>query len=385
MTTQPVRHPGEFRWETRLLGVVTLILAVLGIAECFASSTYLDQWYHESTQQVFGLLLGSVLFVVAAALDYQIWRKLAMPLLVATGVALVPIALIALVYGNHDAPGVIGHLIPRVNGSHRWIRIGAQVQVAEIARFTLIAWLAATAATLGPKIRSFNEGFVPTMGVIVIIVGLVAIEPSVTVALAIGLVASTVLFVAGARIPHLLLAATVALCALVLVVKLDSVRKKRQESYHGPAIHCTTDDQACQSLIGFGNGGLTGKGFGKGTQKLGHLPEAYSDFLLSVFGEDWGFLGVVFLTLCYVVFCWMGFRIARTARDPFGTYLAIGITSTIGMSAIVHAGVVTWLIPTTGLTLPFMSVGRLALVMNLFSTGVLVSIGRQRGRPGRSK
>jgi cell division protein FtsW len=380
-----VRHPGEFRWETRLLGVVTLILAVLGIAECFASSTYLDQWYHESTEQVLGLALGSVLFVIAAALDYQIWRKIATPLLIATGAGLVPIAVVALIYRNHDAPGIVGHLIPRFNGSHRWIRVGAQVQVAEIARFTLIAWLAATAATLGPRIRSFNEGFVPTMGMIALIVGLVAVEPSVTVALAIGLVGSTILFVAGARIPHLLLVVAVALCAMALLVKLDAVRNKRQQVFRGPAIHCTVDEQACQSLIGFGNGGLTGKGFGKGTQKLGHLPEAYSDFLLSVFGEDWGFVGVVFLTLCFVVFCWMGFRIAGTARDPFGTYLAIGITSNIGMSAIVHAAVVTWLIPTTGLTLPFMSVGRLALVMNLFSTGVLVSIGRQRGRPGRSK
>src|SRR5262249_17880886 len=113
--------------------------------------------------------------------------------------------------------------------------------------------------------------------------------------------------------------------------------------------------------------------------------EAYSDFLLSVFAEEWGLVGVTLLALLYAVFCWLGFRISRTARDPFGAYLAAGLTATVAMAAIVPALVDTWLVPTTGPTLPFMSVGRLSLVIALFSAGVLVSIGRQRGRLSRAK
>ena len=151
------------------------------------------------------------------------------------------------------------------------------------------------------------------------------------------------------------------------------------------ALECIPrNDQSCQSLIGFGSGGVFGVGFGQGTQKLGHLPLAYSDFILSVIGEEWGFIGVALrLDRLYGLFCWLGLRIARTARDPFGTYLATGLIVAVGFTALFHAAVVTRMGPVTGLTLPFMSAGRSSLVLYLLSAGVLVSIGRRRGRPAR--
>lgn len=382
MSAQAVRHPGEFRWETRLLAVATLFLTALGIASCYASGTYLPAWHHQASQQAIAALAGGVVFLIVARTDYHLWRKVALPLLLLTVAGLVVIAMVAVGWPGRKAPGPLGALFPLANGAHRWINLGAHVQVAEIARFTLAAWLAAHAVELGTKVRRFNEGFLPLVGTMAAVVLLVAVEPSVTMAAAIGVVGITVIFTAGARVSHVVLVGAVAVAGLVLVLRFDPVRSNRAKDFRGAAIDCT-GGQACQSLIGFGSGGILGVGFGKGTQKLGHLPEAYSDFLLSVIGEEWGLAGVTFVALCFAVFCWMGLRIARTASDPFGTYLASGLTVGVGVTALLHAAVVTRLIPATGLTLPFMSVGRVSLVFYLLSAGVIVSIGRQRGRPAR--
>jgi cell division protein FtsW len=380
-----VRHPGEFRWETRLLGLVTLILTVVGLASGYSSGAYKPQWFAEATQQGIAALIGGVLFMIAAYIDYRLWRKLALPLLLATMVGLVAIGIVAVGWRGRAADGVIGKVFPAVKGAHRWIQVGVRVQVGEIARFTLAAWLAAYAAALGTKIRDFNTGFVPVIGVIGIVCGLVALEPSYSVATTLGIIGITVIFTAGAKVQHLVPVVLVGCLALVLVLKFDAVRKKRNETFRGSPIECVTTDQECQAMIGFGGGGIKGVGFGNGTQKLGFTPEVYSDYMLSVIGEEWGFAGVVFIVLCFVVFCWMGFRIAVTAPDTFGTYFASGLTVAVGVTAFMHAAVVTWLMPSTGLTLPFISIGRVSLILYLLSAGVLVSIGRQRGKPARTK
>ena len=138
--------------------------------------------------------------------------------------------------------------------------------------------------------------------------------------------------------------------------------------------------QIHQSLVGFGSGGVFGTGFGQGQQKLGYLPYAYSDFLFSTIGEEWGFLGVLVVVTLFGVFCWLGFRIAKTAPDAFGQYLATGLTATVALAALLHMSVTLGLMPTTGLAFPFMSYGRSGLVIALVSVGVLINIGRSRGR-----
>jgi cell division protein FtsW len=384
VSTPVVRHPGEFRWETRLLAVVTLILTASGIASCYASGAYYQAWFHEATQQGVAAIAGGVLFLAAASTDYRLWRKVALPIFLATIVALLLIAIVAVIWWKKDASGALRDIFPLHGGAHRWIKIGAQIQVSEIARFTLAVWLATHAAMLGAKVRDFNDGFLPLIGLVAIVCGLVAIEPSVSMAAALGVIGITVIFTAGARVPHVALVVLVAAVGLVLLLKLDTVRNKRTETFKQPALECEIGHQGCEALIGFGAGGVTGVGFANGTQKLGRTAEADSDYLLSVIGEEWGFVGVVFVALCFTVFCWMGFRIARTAPDPFGTYLAAALTVSVGVTAFMHAAVVTALMPSTGLTLPFMSVGRVSLILYLLSAGVIVSIGRQRGRPARA-
>ncbi len=382
MSSPNVRHPGEYRWETRLLAVVTLTLTGFGVANCLAAGTYLASSYREATQQALAALVGGVVFIVAANTDYQLWRRIAKPLLIATIGALTLIAIPALLYWKRPAPGPIEALFPLHFGARRWLRLGVQIQMSEIARFTLAAWLAARLADIGTRVRNLQEGLLPLIGVVTLTAGLVAVEPSVTMAVVITLISVAVIFTAGARIPHLLAPVALGIAALAAILVLDPVRARRYLAHSDP---CAKVEQVCNSLIGLGNGGLTGVGFGRGTQKLGHLPFNYSDFLLSGVGEEWGYVGVIFVAVGFALFCWMGFRIAKTARDPFGTYLASGITLGIGVSAFMHAAVVTNLMPATGLTLPFMSAGRVSVILCLFSAGVLVSIGRRRGRPARDR
>lgn len=385
MTRNTVRHPGEMRWETNLLAVTTLTLTGFGVINCYATGTYLSDWEREASQQLSGALIGGCLFLVAAYLDYGIWSRLAKPMFLATLAGLLALAIVSILWPK-GAPGVLGTLFPGLNGAHRWITLGVQVQVSELGRFTLAAYLAMRAAEMGTRIRHFGDGFVPMMGTILLVVALLALEPAVSMAVVLTAIGGTIIFTAGARIAHLAPVVLLGVAAIVAVLKFDPVRSARVETVASAMLDCDPlDDQACQSLVGFGSGGVTGVGFGQGTQKLGHLPYGNSDFLLSVIGEEWGFLGVTFVVALFVIFCWMSFRIARTARDPFGTYLASGLTMAVAVTALFHAAVVTRMGPTTGLTLPFMSAGRTSLILYLFSAGVVVNIGRRRGRPERGR
>lgn len=379
--TPAVRHPGEFRWETRLLAVTTLVLTAMGIASCYSSATYVTDWYTQATQQMKAAIIGGVIFLIVAHMDYRVWRKLARPMLWLTIAGLALIAVVALVWRAGKAPGPIQWFVPVQNGARRWLYLGIQVQVSEIARFTLVAWLAMRAVELGKRFPDFRQGFLPLAGMVGLIGALLVAEPSVTMALLICATGFTVMLVAGTRIPHLLLAFLLGAAGVVTKVLLDPVRLRRITDWHGSGVLCDATKQGCDALIGYGNGGILGTGYGEGMLKLGHLPLAYADYLLAVIAEEWGLIGVVALTLCFAVFCWMGFRIAKTARDPFGTLLAAGLTASVGIAAFLHAAVVTGLAPATGLTLPFMSAGRSSLLLYLFSAGVIVSVGRQRGRP----
>ncbi len=382
MSAVRVRHPGELRWETRLLAVVTLTLVAVGIAACYAASSYTEAWFIQAKQQVSGAVIGGVVFLVAARLDYRLLQRWAWPMFHATVVGLVVIAIPAVLWRHGPAPGPIEAVIPIRNGARRWIDLKyLSVQVSEIARFTLPVLIAALAADLGTRVRRWREGFVTLILPVLAIAALVAVEPNLSMAGLLAVLGITVAFIAGVRISHLLTLVPFVAAGAGGMMLLNPERLDRLNAFLLPATQCVADDQVCESLIGLGHGGMFGVGFGRGTQKLGHLAYAYSDFILSVVGEEWGFLGVLFLVICFALFCTLGFRIARTARDPFGTALAGGLTAMVGTVALLHAAVVLKLMPATGLTLPFISAGRVSLVIYMLSAGVLVSIGRRRGKP----
>jgi len=235
------------------------------------------------------------------------------------------------------------------------------------------------AAKKGDQLRNFQLGVLPFVVILVPVIGLIFLEPHLSMALLVAILAGSVLFTAGARIGHFLALGAGAGPLLYGAVASAQYRLARVLTFLNPGAAPTEATwQVQQSLTGIGAGRLLGVGFGQGQQKLGYLPYAYSDFIFSTIGEEWGFVGVLAIALLFGTFVWIGFRIARNAPDPFGQLLATGISVMIGLSVVLHIGVSLAVIPATGVTLPFMSYGRSSLIVALAATGVLASVGRAR-------
>jgi cell division protein FtsW len=374
---RPVRHPGELRWETRLLAMVTAALLVFGIAATYGAASLVtlqgrDAGLGFALRQLSGAAVGGVLLLLASRLDYYRWRQLAWPLLLLTLASL----LIPLLPFTH-------HLAPSVNGARRWVDVGPlNFQPSELARLAIVIWCAMLASKKGLHVREFKKGVVPFLIVIGLVALLILLEPNLSMATLVALLGGLVLFTSGARIGHFGLVSGLGLLMIFHQIHDVQYRLARLVTFLNPGAATTQAGfQIHQSLVGIGSGQLFGVGFGQGQQKLGYLPYAYSDFLFSTIGEEWGFIGVCVVVALFALFCWLGFRIARTATDPFGQYLAVGLTATIGLTAFMHMAVSLGLIPTTGLTLPFMSYGRSSQVISLLGTGILINIGRLRGSP----
>jgi cell division protein FtsW len=374
---RPVRHPGELRWETRLLAVVTLTLLVFGIAAIYGATSYMTVRGHNvglgfALRQISGAIVGGVLMLIAARTDYYRWRQFAWPILLVTIVFL----LIPLLPFTRS-------ISPSLNGARRWVDIGpVNFQPSELARLTIVIWCAMLASKKGAQVREFKRGVMPFLLIMGVVSLLILLEPNLSMATLVALIGGIVLFSSGAKIGHFMLLSG---CAMLLVYqKIHSAqyRLARYTTFLNPGdASSDASFQITQSLIGIGSGRVLGVGFGEGQQKLGYLPYAYSDFLFSTIGEEWGFIGVCAVVFLFALFCWLGFRIAKTAADPFGQYLAVGLTATVGLTAFMHMAVSLGMMPTTGLTLPFMSSGRSSLVISLLGTGILINIGRLRGKP----
>jgi cell division protein FtsW len=374
MVTPPaIIRSHELRWETRLLAVITAVLTVFGIATLYAAATLERDAWGFFTKQLSGAIGGTVLMAIFSRVDYHRWREYAWPLLLGT-VALLVIPLLPFTRS----------ISPVINGARRWISIGPlTLQPSEVARFAVAVWAAMLAAKKGELVRGFKKGVAPFLLVLGVVSFLILLEPNLSMAVLVTLIGGVVLFTAGAKIGHFLLLGVTGVFAAVSLIWAEPYRLTRLRCFLEP---CGEGGfQLSQALLGFGAGGPFGVGFGQGQLKLHYLPYAYSDFLFSTIGEEWGFLGVLVIVSLFGLFCWLGFRIARTAPDAFGQYLATGLTATVALAALLHMCVTLGLMPTTGLAFPFMSYGRSGLVMALISVGVLINIGRQRGKPVRGK
>ena len=379
MTTaeQPIRHPGDVRWETRLLGVVTLVLLVFGIAATYGASSLVTVNGRSvgmgfAWRQLTGAFIGGILLLALSRIDYCRWRRWAWPLLGVT----VALLLVPLLPFTHA-------ISPTINGARRWIDAGPiNFQPSELARLAVVIWCAMLASKKGEQVREFKKGVLPFIVILGLVAALIGLEPNLSMATLVALLGGIVLFTSGAKIGHFLILGAVAVILVFHRIADAQYRLARVHTFLNPGQgNLEGGFQIHQSLVGIGSGRLLGVGFGQGQQKLGYLPYAYSDFLFSTIGEEWGFLGVCLVVALFALFCWLGFRIAKTAADPFGRYLAVGLTATVGLTAFMHMAVSLGLMPTTGLTLPFMSYGRSSQVISLAGTGILISIGRLRWRP----
>jgi len=375
VSLRPVRHPGELRWETRLLGMVTAMLVVFGIAATYGAASQVmlegqNVGIGFALRQLSGAFVGGLLLLIASRLDYYRWRQLAWPLLFVTiGFLLVPLL------------PFTRAIAPPINGARRWVDVGPfNFQPSELARVVVVIWCAMLASKKGEQVREFKKGVLPFILILGVVSVLILLEPNLSMATVVALLGGLVLFTSGAKIGHFALFAGVAMILVFHQIRDVQYRLARLLTFLSPGDATTQAGfQIHQSLVGIGSGQIFGVGFGEGQQKLGYLPYAYSDFLFSTIGEEWGFIGIVVVVFLFSLFCWLGFRIARTATDPFGQYLAVGLTAAIGLTAFMHMAVSLGLIPTTGLTLPFMSYGRSSQVISLLATGILINVGRLRG------
>lgn len=370
-----VRERWRMSVEARALVIVTATLLAFGLAVLYSASALLavreghDSMYY-LLRQVAGVGLGIVLFAIAAKVDAERWRSWAWPLL---GLSIVLLIIPVLPF--------TGAIAPRINGSRRWVYLGFAFQSSELAKLAVVAWTAMLVVKKGELLRRLTKGLLPFLVVLAVLNVLVILEPDLSVAMTFTLIMGVVLFAGGVRIGHVVLLGVLAIPLLWRQVEKLQYALLRMTSFLDPGqAPADVGYQLKQSLIAVGSGGLLGVGFGQGRQQMGFVPFPYNDFIASNIGEEWGFLGIMGVTLLFTLYGWLGFRIAKRARTPFQQLMAVGVTFTIVSTAFLHVGVVVGLLPTTGLTLPFISYGRTNLVLSILMTGILVNIGSSRER-----
>jgi len=345
------------------------IVMVFSAGAVFAAKTYGDWTYFLKREAVYAGA-GLFAFLVGCRLDYSIYRRITYPLL------FISVALLAAVL----------KLGPAINGAVRWFRLGPlSFQPSELAKFALALYLAVLLARKAEKVREFSMGFLPPLIMTGVFLGLLLKQPDLGTAVIIGVTALGLMFVAGTRTSYILI--SVLLAAPIgwkVFITGESWRMKRLLAFLYPwQYRRDTGYQLYESLISVGSGGIFGQGLGQGHQKLFFLPEAHTDFILAVVGEELGLLGILAVLGTFALLVWRGLRASMRARDPYGCYLAFGITCLFGLQTIVNMCVVLGLLPTKGLPLPFVSYGGTALVMSLFMAGVLANISARAPEPSR--
>ena len=359
-----------------ILLTTILVLVALGIVMVYSSGgiyaadLYGNEMHFLSRQLIFAVL-GLAFMLVAAKVRYQIFKRWTYPIL--GGVLLLLIAVLV--------PGVGSTM----GGATRWLNMGSfYLQPSEMAKFALVLYLAYSLEKKQPQIGTFSIGILPHLIVVGLTLMLILVEPDFGTTAVLAAILFAMMFVAGTRLVHLggIFAAALPLAAVALMGA--EYRRKRLMAFLDPwADQADSGFQIIQSWLAFHNGGAFGTGLGAGTQKLFYLPAAHTDFIFSVVGEELGFWGVLLTLGLFGVFIYRGTRLAGRAPDLFGRLLGTGITFVIGLQAVINMMVVTGLLPTKGLTLPFVSYGGSSLVAYLFMVGVLLNIGSQQSAGNR--
>jgi cell division protein FtsW len=385
------RRADQGQLEQRLLILVTLGLVAFGLVMVF-SATSASAALGEGDPMRFlikqGLyaVAGLVLLAVFTRIDYHALRPLAPILLAVAFVGCVAVLAVA----------------PSINGAQRWFLVGPiSIQPAEIAKLAVLVWACAVLSRR-PVPTTLGELLKP-VGIVVALFGaLIVIEPDLGTTIALFVMIAGILLVSGVPFRLFALTATLALGAGALAIWMEPYRRERLFSFLDPWKDAQgAGFQNVQAIIGMGSGGITGEGLGQGIQKVNFLPEAHTDMIFAVVGEELGFVGSSLVIAAFAVFAWAGFRVALQCRDPFGKRLAAGITTLICGQAAVNLAAVLGIAPLTGIPLPFVSYGGSSLLVLLCCVGVLLNIavnervvearvrdrgrGNSRSRPARAR
>jgi cell division protein FtsW len=356
------------------LYVPIIILAGLGVVMVYSASSivaadrYGDAAYFLKRQLIW-VALGGAAMLLTQRIHYAAFRRFTPYLLVCAGAAL------ALVL----VPG-IGRV---AGGARRWLTFGGPLsfQPAEAAKLAMALYLANFLANRGSQLRDFRRGVVPPLLITALIFTLILAQPDLGSAMMIGLLTMVMLFVAGARLFHLVGMVAVGIPGLVVAILGEDYRRRRLLAFLDP----WADPQGAgfhiiQSLLALGSGGLLGVGLGNSRQKFFYLPERHTDFIFSILGEELGLLGTGAVIALFALLAYRGFRVARRAPDQFGSLLASGITAMIVIQAVLNIGVTTGVLPITGVPLPFLSFGGSSLLFTMIASGMLLNIS-QYARP----
>jgi cell division protein FtsW len=359
------------RYDPVLLGAVLLLLTFGVVMVYSASAVYAGArlgdglWFFK--RQALGAIAGLAALLVAMKVGYRRLEVLAVPLVVISLVLLVLL----------HAPG-LGHA---AGGARRWMKLGPLTfQPSEIAKLSLVLWLARSLSKKQERIRIFSVGFLPHLVMLGLFGALLLWEPDFGTTVVLGCVTFALLFVAGARLTYLF--ALIGALAPVVAFLVWHSRYRLQrvltflDPWKDPQGH---GYQTVESLLGFGAGGSFGVGLGESHQKLFFLPAAHTDFILSIVGEELGFAGVAAVLLLFGILVWRGIKAAFAAPDAFGCWLALGLTLLLSLEALVNAGMALALLPTKGMALPFLSYGMTSVIASCLAAGILLSIS---GGPG---
>jgi cell division protein FtsW len=362
----PKRHGPDW-----VLVTIVIMLLIIGLIAVYSASYALGYAVHDDSdfyirRQVLWAGVGCMGMFAASLIDYR-WLRRVSPLLMLLALAGLAAALV---------PGIGVSAVE--GGPSRWVEIGPlSGQPSELAKLAVIVYLAAWLAAKGPTVRDLVLGVVPFVGMVGLVTALVLLEPDLGTALLIAAITGTLFFVSGARLTHLLALVVTAVGFTAAFVVVGGYGMTRILSFTSaesdPAGY---GFQTLQLLIALGSGGWTGLGLGVSRQKFLFVPAAHTDGIISIIGEELGFIGVAVVLMLFALLLWRGLRIMQRAADPFGSLLVAGILMWIALQLLINVGGVTRSIPLTGITLPFLSYGGSSLAVMLTAIGVVLSVSR---------
>ncbi|MGG6310055.1 putative lipid II flippase FtsW [Paenibacillus macerans] len=389
-TEKPRRGAPDFQ-----LLILTLLMVGFGIVMVFSSSSSItlvnssfgnDPMFFTKKQIIFGFI-GLIGMFITMNIPFEKYKKLFVPVFI---LAIVLLLLVPYVGGN-------------INGAASWFTIGTLgIQPTELAKITTILYLSALISKKGERFRDLRTGYIPVMVIVGFVAGLIMLQPDLGSCLILVATAGLIIFAGGANLKHILGSIALLVVGASIVIGVGTLLEKinppdvaaadsnyrmgRIQAYLNP----WEDTQGIgynliQSLTAIGHGGITGTGFGQGIQKLHYLPNAYNDFIFSVIGEEFGFIGTLIFLLFYVYFIWRGLLVSLRCSSMFGTLTGVGIMGLIAIQAFVNIGGVTNTIPVTGVTLPFISAGGSSLLVMMASMGIVLSISRESALPAKQE
>ncbi len=350
--------------------IAVIVLTAIGVIMVFSASQYFATYapyndsFHFLKKHAESAVVGFFGMFIAYKIKYEWYKKL-------SWIVFIPVFLLLIFMAASTQ-------IESISGAQRWLEIGGfKFQPSELSKIALPLVLAKLFCSPGIEVKSFSKGFLPAIFITGATAGLIFAQTALSSSCVVAAAGFLMMYCAGVRLRYLAGTVAVGIAGVIAAIVYEPFRINRIMAYIDPWADPTGSGwQTVQSLLALGSGGLSGVGLGSGGSKLFYLPARHTDFIFSVLGEELGFLGGIFVIVVFVLFFWRGMLIAVKMPDKFGSLLALGLICTMAIQAFINLGVVTGLLPVTGVTLPFISYGGTSLAVCLTMAGILLNLSR---------